>query len=329
MSGQSASGCGASGYGALHEAAAWFDLSKRGRIGATGADRQSFLHNISSNAVDELTAGQGTRAFFLDAQGHILADACLYFETDHVLLDTEPETRASLIEHLEKFIIMDDVTVEDRSGALAELALEGPLAGEVVSQIVPRVPTEDYDHVAADGVRVIRHSFTGQPGFRFVVGVEQKDHWTGRFEQAGAAIGVVAATAEDCLAVRVENQVARHGDDFFTTSLPHETQRLDRISFTKGCYLGQEIVERVRSRGQVNRVLVGIEIEGEEPPDTGADVLLAGKRVGALSSPVRSRKLGCVVAFAILRREAAEPGTTIEVAGLAGSIRAGIVRAAP
>ena len=222
---------------------------------------------------------------------------------------------------------MDDVTVEDQTGSLAELALEGPLAAEVVSQIVPRVPVEDYGHVAADGVRVIRHSFTGQPGFRFVVGAERKDDWTGRLEQTGA--GVAAATAEDCLAVRVENQVARHGDDFFTTSLPHETQRLDRVSFTKGCYLGQEIVERVRSRGQVNRVLVGIEIEGEDPPESGADVLLEGKRVGALSSPVYSRKLGCVVAFAILRRAASEAGTRIEVAGPADGMRSGIVRAGP
>ena len=299
-------------------------MSQRGRIRAAGVDRLSFLHNISSNAVDGLSAGEGTCAFFLDAQGRILADACLYVEADHILLDTEPETLTSLIEHLEKFIIMDDVTVEDQTGSLAELALEGPLAEDLARQVVAELPAEDYDHRVADGVRIIRHSFTGQPGFRFLVPTERKDEWTGRFERAGGSIGIVAATAEDCLAVRVENQVARHGEDFFTTSLPHETQRLDRVSFTKGCYLGQEIVERIRSRGQVNRVLAGIEIEGQAPLENGAAVLFEGKRVGSLSSPVYSPKHGCVVAFAILRREATEAGTAVEVAGRASSVRPGV-----
>ncbi len=308
-----------SGYSALHEAAAWFDVSARGKIHATGADRQSFLHNISSNAIEGLSAGQGTRAFFLNAHGQIQADAFLYVAADHVLLDTEPESGASLVEHLEKFIIMDDVTLEDQTDSLAELALEGPLAEEVAGRLVPRLPADDYDHLSTDAVRIIRNSFTGQAGFQFLIPAAQKDEWARRFEQAGA----VAATAQECRVVRVENQVARHGEDFFATSLPHESQRLDRVSFTKGCYLGQEIVERVRSRGQVNRKLVGLEIEGEAPPESGTEVQFGGKPVGKLSSPVYSPKLARVVSFAILRREAAEPGTAIEVAGRAGRVRSG------
>ena len=319
MSVPSAPGDWTPGYRALHKAAAWFDLFDRGRVRVAGEDRQSFLHNISSNSVEGLMPCQGTRAFFLDAQGHILADACLYVESDQALLDTEPETGTSLIEHLEKFIIMDDVTIEDQGDSLAELVLEGPLAEAAARQVIPRLPEEEYGHLVAAGARIIRHTFTGQPGFRFLVPAEQRDEWAAKLEQVGAG---VVADAADCLAVRVENQMARHGEDFFSTSLPHETQRLDRVSFTKGCYLGQEIVERVRSRGQVNRVLVGIQIEGAAPPESGADVLFEGKKVGIVTSPVYSPRLGCVVGFAILRHQAAEPGTTIEVEGRASMVRA-------
>ena len=306
-----------SGYAALHEGAAWFDLSDRARIRAAGADHRSFLHNLSSNAVEHLQPGQGTSAFFLDAQGHIQADARLYVAEDSVLLDTEPESRVSLIHHLDKFIIMDDVTLEDQTGSTAELAIEGPLAEEVAGSVVPELPTTLYGHLQSDDIRIIRNTFTGQTGFWFIVPSDHKEEWAGRLEQAGA----MAASVEDGRIVRVENQVARHGEDFLVANLPHESQRLDRVSFTKGCYLGQEIVERIRSRGQVNRLLVGVEIEGREPPERGAKVWFDGKQVGEVSSPVYSPRLNRVVAFALVRRQASEPGTRIEVEGLAGQVR--------
>ncbi len=306
-----------SGYEALWNSAAWLDLELRGRIEVRGEDRLRFLHAMASNAVESLEPGQGTRAFFLDLRGHILADCRIHVAEDHLLVDTEPETCGPLIEHLEKFIIMDDVTLEDRGQALACLAIEGPKAETFAASIAGDLPEQPGSHRLSEGVWIVRDSATGQPGFRFLFEAARKTERAKRL----AALGLPEASADDQLAVRVENQVARHGADFFDSTLPQESQRLEAVSFTKGCYLGQEIVERVRSRGQVRRLLVGVEIETADPPETGADVLFEGKKAGELTSPVFSPRLGKTLGFALLKREAAEAGTGLEVAGWAARVR--------
>jgi aminomethyltransferase len=165
----------------------------------------------------------------------------------------------------------------------------------------------------------MRNSLTGEPGLRLMAETGRGAGLAGRLEQAGAA----AATAEDFRVVRVENQVARFGEDFFDTNLPQETQRLEAVSFTKGCYIGQEIVERVRSRGQVNRLLVGVELDAEKAPASGSAVMFEDEEVGRITSPVHSPRLGRAVAFGILRRQAAHAGASITVEGVRGRVREG------
>src|SRR5437588_380514 len=114
------------GYQALRERAAWLDLSGRGKIKLTGEDRARLLHAMTTNHIQQLTSGQGCYAFFLSAQGRILADVNVICRTDHFLLDTEPETRDKVYRHLDKYIIADDVTLEDLIPGTATIALEGP-----------------------------------------------------------------------------------------------------------------------------------------------------------------------------------------------------------
>src|SRR5882724_10680971 len=113
------------GYSVLREHAAWLDLSGRGKIKVTGEDRARLLHAMTTNHIDRLKPGEGCYAFFLNAQGRILGDVNLLCFDDHFLLDTEPETRTKLFEHLDRYIIADDVTVEDRTDRMATIALEG------------------------------------------------------------------------------------------------------------------------------------------------------------------------------------------------------------
>src|SRR5580692_6386026 len=113
-----------SGYDALRTAAAWLDLSARGRIYATGGDRARLLHAMTTNHVQNLTPGAGCYAFFLNAQGRILADANILCFDDYLLLDVEPESRAFLMGHLDKYIIADDVTLEDMTEATFALGIE-------------------------------------------------------------------------------------------------------------------------------------------------------------------------------------------------------------
>jgi folate-binding protein YgfZ len=305
------------GYDALRASAAWLDLSTRGRIYATGGDSARLLHAMTTNHVQQLQPGRGCYAFFLNAQGHILADVNLLRLEDRFLLDTEPETRELVYRHLDKYIIADDVVLEDVSAALACLAVEGPNASAVLAAVGAPVPDADYAHAAWSGGIIERASSTGQPGFRIFVPVQAKAEWIGRLESVGA----VPATLDEARTVRLEQGKPRYGDDICNTTLPQETRQTDAVNFAKGCYLGQEIVERIRSRGHVNRLLVKLEIEGEEQLPNGAEIEAEGKESGEVSSSAFSPGLGKTVALAYVRAQYAAAGTVLSVAGRAAIIR--------
>jgi aminomethyltransferase len=299
------------GYDALRAAAAWLDLSARGRIYATGADSARLLHAMTTNHVQQLRPGTGCYAFFLNAQGHILADVNLLRLEDRFLLDTEPETRELVYRHLDKYIIADDVALEDASEALACLAAEGPHAAAVLAAIGAAVPDADYVHAPWNGGTVERASSTGQPGFRIFIPVQAKAEWIERLESAGA----VPATPDEARTVRLERGKPRYGEDIFDTTLPQETGQTDAVHFAKGCYLGQEIVERIRSRGHVNRLLVKLEIEGASPLPAGAKIEAEGKESGEVTSSAFSPALGRAVALAYVRAQHAAAGTVLSAAG--------------
>lgn len=269
------------GYEALRQAAAWIDLSPRGRIRAAGEDRKRLLHAMTTNHVEQMAPGETLYAFFLNAQGRILADAWIYCAEDHLLLDTEPETRRKVYEHLDRYIIADDVLLEDITDATAEIAVEGPLAEQA-----PRRGT------------VIRASITGQPGFRMVVPAGERDALAEHLRLAG----IVEATPEEARIVRIENGVPRYGEDITEAQIVHETRQLHAVHFHKGCYLGQEIVERVRARGQVHRMLHAVRMESRIPPAAGEKVFSAGEECGFVTSAVWSPAQGCVRALAYLRK---------------------------
>jgi aminomethyltransferase len=305
-----------SGYDALRTSAAWLDHSARGRIYVSGDDRARLLHAMTTNHIQQLTPGTGCYAFFLNAQGHILADVNLLCLEDRFLLDTEPETRERVFSHLDKYIIADDVAIEDVTGSLACLAVEGPTAADVFGAIGVPTPDAEYTHIASSGAIVQRVAETGEPGFRIFIPVESKADWIARLESAGA----VHATPDDARTVRLEHGKPRYGEDIFDTTLPQETQQMHAVHFAKGCYIGQEIVERIRSRGRVNRLLVKLEVEGEAPLPGGTKVAAAGADAGEITSSVYSPALGKVVGLAYVRAQYATEGAVLQ-----GNERAAVV----
>jgi len=300
------------GYDALHTAAAWLDLSARGRIYASGDDRARLLHAMTSNHVQQLTAGTGCFAFLLNAQGHIQADVNLLCLEDRFLLDTEPETRERVLRHLDKYIIADDVALEDVTESLACVAVEGRHAAAVLAAIGAPVPEVEYGHAPWNGGIVARVSETGEPGFRIFMPEETKADWIARLESAGA----VRATPGEVRTVRLEHGKPRYGEDIFETTLPQETRQMHAVHFAKGCYIGQEIVERIRSRGRVNRLLVKLEVEGEAPLEGGTKVTAAGAaEAGEITSSASSPALGKVVALAYVRAQYAANATVLRAVG--------------
>src|SRR5262249_53969601 len=154
-------------------------------------------------------------------------------------------------------------------------------------------------------------TLTGQPGFRIFTPASQKEELLARLQSAGAA----PATAEEARIVRIENGKPRYGEDILDTALPQETRQMHGVSFTKGCYLGQEIVERIRARGHVNRELVRIQIDAADVPEPGTKVTADGAEVGEITSAVRSPQSNRAVGMAYVRVQFAGAGTELNVGG--------------
>ena len=290
------------GYRALREGAAWLDLASRGRILARGRDRARLLHNLSTNDVKRLTPGSGCYAFLLNPQGRIQSDLEIFCFAEHFLLGIEPEMRERAVAHIRRYIIADQVELEDVTAATSALAVEGPRAAAVLEALGAPVPAADYGHLPWGEITVAAASVTGQPGFRFFLPTADFAALASRLEAAGA----VSATAEDARLMRSENGKPRYGEDIRDTSLPQETQQMHGVSFTKGCYLGQEIVERVRARGHVNRKLERLELDLAEPPAPGTKLAVEGGEA-EVTSAVYSPGLGKVVALAYVRAAVAHP----------------------
>lgn len=300
------------GYDALRGGAAWLDASGRGVLIATGEDRVRLLHAITTNHIQQLKPGEGCYAFLLNAQGRIQADLNILVFGNRVLLDTEPETARRAYEHIDRYIIADDVTLEDGASQTAVIAVEGPGAEAALGRAGIPVPAAPFSHreYGETGV-VARISSTGAPGFRLFLARQDAGSSTARLESAG----VVPAGAEAARTVRLEHFKPRYGEDIFDTTLPHESRQLYAVHFNKGCYLGQEIVERVRSRGMVHRLLCGLLIDAVEPPPAGTPVMAGEAEAGKITSAAFSPAMSKVAALAYLRRENSEPGKTLLCAG--------------
>jgi folate-binding protein YgfZ len=259
--------------------------------------------------------GDGIYAFFLNAQGRILADAYVLCFEDHFLLDAEPETRLVIFQHLDRYIIADDVTLEDITEETFCLGLEGPKATEVASNCGLLAPNHRFAHARWGDFFAAAISETGAHGVRIYGAIGSKDEAIRAVEGAGA----IAASAEDAETVRIENFVPKYGREITEHTLPQETQQMHALHFQKGCYLGQEIVERIRSRGHVNRLLMGFRIEAQTtPPAPGTKVMLEGKAAGEVTSSTVSN--GVVSGLAYVRVPGARPGAMAEIDGQAAQL---------
>ncbi len=274
------------------------DLSARGKVRVTGRDAVDYLHRMLSNDIKPLAAGQGCYSFLLDAQGHILADMNVLMLSDAVLLDFEPGVAERAVAHLDKFTFMDDVQFEDVTGQVATIAVEGATAGELMKA------------AAIPDVQELKSSLTGT-GVWLLVPAERKQEVWEKLLQAGGS-QTDAASLEPA---RIEAGVPRYGIDFDERNIPHETGQLRAISFTKGCYPGQEIVERVRSRGHVNRMLAVLAAESDTALDPGAKLLAEGREAGHITSAAFSAARGRSIGIGLIRREFSEPGSRLECGG--------------
>jgi folate-binding protein YgfZ len=285
-------------YRALKENAAWIDLTGRGKIRVTGEDRVRLVHAMCTNHVQDLQPGTGCYAFFLTSQGRIIADVNIFYMPDYLLLDTEPETKSRVMEHLDKFIIADDVLLHDFTDEWATVSVEGPKAEEVLCKLGASPGHIPHSLVEWGHAQVAHWSYTGGQGYAVYLPLEEKPQLISNLTVAG----VPQADMQTADALRIASNRPRFGTEITDANIPQETGQMQAVHFAKGCYLGQEIVERVRSRGHVNRVLTSVRIEGDAAPEIGARVMSGDKEVGEILSAAQTPE--GIVGFAFLRAEA-------------------------
>ncbi|MDQ6700821.1 MAG: hypothetical protein M3Z36_11640 [Acidobacteriota bacterium] len=278
------------------------DLSAHGRIRATGEDRARLVHALCTNHIQQLQRGQGAYAFFLTAQGRIIADAHILCFSDSLLLDLEPETRELMLKHLDHYIIADDVTVDDETKQTFCFGVEGAAAQQFLGRLEAPIPGARESHVAWENLTVAAISATGAGGYRIYGPVGRKGELWEQFLLSGAKEGNLHA-------LRVEHFQPRYGEDITEKTLAQETALPHALHFQKGCYLGQEIVERIRSRTHVNRMLSGLHFEADPAPDPGTPVLKGDATIGKITSAEGQN------AIAMLRVEHLKPGTELLAAG--------------
>ena len=297
-----------------------FDRSDRVHLTASGPDAKAFLHRMLSNDVARLAPGQGCYATLLSVQGHMLADLYALQMDDHLLLETDVSAAARMREWLEKYIIADDVTVEDRSQQMAALGVEGPQAAKLLAAAgAGALPGAELDHawvkLGETPVLIARVSETGEEGFRLIFVVEYAQNIWDALTAVKKVVPWKPVGHAAWNILRTEAGVPWYGVDMDERTLPPEAALETRaLSYSKGCYVGQEIIERIRSRGHVNRRLTGLRLQGARPA-AGAKLLREGKEVGVLTTVVESPTLGGLIALGIVRREQLEPGTRLEVEG--------------
>lgn len=309
-------------YRAAKESVALFDTNWSAVVTLAGPDRVRYLNAILSNDIVTLEEGRGTLALLLNPQGHILAELEVYKQADKLLTLSHASVRERTVATLDKYIIMDDVELTERTDEVGSLAIEGPRAAEIVKQScgialeeLPEMAILDLN-VCGIPCHLLRRSHFGSLGAQFITKRERLAELWEKFLEAsraehGEPIGMTALNS-----LRLEAGIPWFPVDFNDMTIPHEAAlETTHISFSKGCYTGQEIVERVRSQGRVNRRRVRLKFSSSQPPAFGTRLLAEGAEIGIVTSAAYSPAAATAIGMGYLRREQNAPGSRVSYDG--------------
>lgn len=301
-------------YFALTQGAGIVDFTHRSRLEATGDDRRSFMHKLTTNDVNGLTDGSGCEAFFLDARGHVLGHAFLISTGQSIVVETVSGQNEVLLKHLDRYLIREKVELYDRTRDWAELLVAGARSAEVLNRLasseLPGASLSSVEmEVAGQPALVVRVQMTESGGYLVFLrdGARRQEVIEAVCKQGAVLCGEEAFTA-----ARIEAGFPFYGLDITDKNLPQEVARDEcAISFRKGCYLGQETVARIDALGHVNKTLVRLTFEGNEVPPAGTDLIAGEVDVGQVTSAAFSPGKKAAVALGYVRRGSNEPGTKL------------------
>jgi folate-binding protein YgfZ len=303
---------------AVRQGAGVFALAGRSVLEVTGADRVRWLDGMISQDVRTLAAGASAPALLLTRQGRIVAAFQALAAADRFWLDGEAVSLAAARAQLERMIIADDVTLAER--AALRLSLDGARAeavlAEALGEPVALAPDAWRDaRLAGAAVRIAAYGFTGLPAYQLFAANESGPE----LEDALVAAGAVRAGAASFECLRIEAGTPWPGRELDESVLPAEARMDAAVSTTKGCYTGQEVVARMRSRGRLSHLLVGLRFASDAPPAAGAKLEAGGSPAGQVTSATRSPEHGAI-GLGFVRAELAAPGAALRCGDLDASV---------
>lgn len=309
-------------FAALRGGCGVYDLGYRGKIRLTGADRVRWLNGMVTNNIRDLAGGHGVYAFLLNPQGHILGDLYTYNRGEAITVDTDSAQIEKILATFDHYIIMDDVEVANMSEQLTALGIGGPKAREAMGKAdleIPDLRPLQLHEIQCDcecgcvSCTVVRSDDAMESYEIWLTPQHVRPLWNALVAAGGSPTGSEALELQ-----RIAAGIPLYGIDIRERDLPQETEQARALNFNKGCYIGQEIVERIRSRGAVHRKFSGFLAEGGEAIAPGAKIAAGEKEVGEITS-VASFRIGQgkkTVALGYIRREVGTPGREVTNGGV-------------
>ncbi|HEX4265260.1 MAG TPA: glycine cleavage T C-terminal barrel domain-containing protein [Verrucomicrobiae bacterium] len=325
-------------HAALRETAGVLDLSFRSRICLTGADRVRFLHGQVTNDIKRLRAGEGCYAAVVTAKGKMESDLNIYALQDELLLDFEPGLTVAISQRLERYIVADDVQVVDVAPHYGLLSVQGPEAATVVEalKIFGELPAKPFQSVKISDETLGEIYLVNQPrlvgngmnGFDLFVPIGSLGAVADKLIAAAKLADGRACGWDAFEMARIEAGVPRFGADMDESNIPLECGIEARaVSYNKGCYIGQEVINRIHSIGHVNKELRGLRLADDSSalPAKGDKLFHDGKEVGYVTSALKSEALDANIALGYVRREANAAGTELILRSASGETKVLIV----
>ncbi len=314
-------------YAALRRAVALVDTNYRAALSFAGPDRHRYLNALLTSNVRDLKPGQGTVGLLLNPQGHILAEIETFALESRILAISHAMVNERTYATFSKFIIMDDVELEDVTSLTGTLDLVGPRTAKLLSELgvanFADMPLLSHKEVKLGQFtcRIVRQEIAGEPAASLIIPREYLANLWRELSMRVRGVGGALAGMEAVNSVRLELGAPWFGIDYGDKQIPHEAGlENSHINYAKGCYTGQEIVERVRSRGHVNRALTELQFSAAVAPPPGTNLLHDGNEAGSVTSTGYSPLLGRAIGLGYVRREHSALGTRLDASGIPAEV---------
>ncbi len=315
-------------YWTVKNAAGFADLSHLGRLTLTGKDRIPFLNGLLTNDLSQLKEEKGVHSALLNTKARVLADLYLYGEENSLLVDTGDAPASKVKEILDRFVITEDVQVRDSSEDLVQITVQGPKSTLALKEILTfdAQDLKPLQHKRLGPTVIISRDRTGLTGYDIILPRDESEAVWQAFLLKGGDIGLTPVGLKALDILRLETGLPKYGVDVDENTIILEAGYKDAISFTKGCYMGQEVVARATHIGRVNKQLVKVEIEAKDVPANKSKLFSEGRDAGFLTSAAFSPGLRRVVGLAYANRDFAKEGTRLSIESVGATLPAVVVK---